>query len=222
MHSFERKDIDFNRETVGFQLRQAREERKLKIEAIAKKLLIQKSYLEALESGDRRKLPKGVYSRNFLREYARFLGLDHRALIDQFEKEAIKPIQAKSNLFDRRIVAKRHLVSMPAVVRNTIIVIAAIFCFVYLGFLVKKIFEPPFLVIDKPPADITVTERQLDINGRTEPESEIRINGQIVQVGGNGAFNETVYLEPGLNTIAVTAKKKYSRSTSVVRNILLQ
>jgi hypothetical protein len=54
------------------------------------------------------------------------------------------------------------------------------------------------------------------------PETDVTINGQTVQVASDGNFGQIVYLEPGLNTIGVTAKKKYSRTASIVRNILYQ
>lgn len=222
MQLFERKDIAFNRETVGFQLRTAREAKKLKIKEIAKKLLIKVSYLQAIESGDRRRLPKGVYARNFLREYARFLGLDYRSLLEQFINETAKPQEKSGGLFERQIVAKRYLVAMPVLVRNTIIIIVATLCLLYLGFLVKRIFEPPLLVIDQPTADLTVQEKQIDFRGHTAPETDVTINGQTVQVSSDGTFGQTVYLESGLNIIAVSAKKKYSRRTTLTRNVLFQ
>lgn len=208
--------------SVGEQLRRAREEKKLSLEIVAKKLLIRSSYLQALETGDRRRLPKGVYARNFLREYARFLGLDYRSLGEQFDSETIKPREQSGGLFERQIVAKRYLVAIPALVRNTIIIVVATLCVLYLGFLVKRIFEPPFLAIDQPTQDLTVTERQIELRGHTVPETEVTINGQTVQVSSDGTFGQTVYLEQGLNIIAVTAKKKYSRQTEMTRNVLFQ
>ncbi len=68
-------------ETVGSQLKQARELKKITLDAAAKRLNIHRKYLEALEQDDRRKLPTGVYARNFLREYARLLGLDFNLLV---------------------------------------------------------------------------------------------------------------------------------------------
>lgn len=208
--------------SVGEQLRRAREEKKLSLETVAKKLLIRSSYLQALETGDRRRLPKGVYARNFLREYARFLGLDYRSLGEQFDNETVKPQEQSGGLFERQIVAKRYLVAMPALVRNTIIIVVAALCLLYLGFLVKRIFEPPLLAVDQPASDLTVNERQIELRGHTLPETDVTINGQTVQVASDGTFGQAVYLEPGLNTIVVTAKKKYSKQSEMTRNVLFQ
>jgi cytoskeletal protein RodZ len=220
---FEKKRIASDEETVGRQLRRTREERKLSLETVAKKLNIRLSYLTALETGDRRQLPKGVYARNFLREYARFLGLDYRLLLAQFaEEDTAPPESANEALFERKVVKRRQLISMPIVTRNIIIAVVAAVCLLYLGFLLKNIFQPPLLELLNPAEDKTTTERQLEIKGRTEPETDVTINDQTVQVAADGSFNEAVYLEPGLNTITVKANKKHSRQASIVRHVLLE
>lgn len=219
---FQKKPLSFDSETIGQQLRNAREEKKLTIKAIAKKLIIKPDYLEALERNDQNKLPKGVYAKNYLREYARFLGLDYQSLDEQFfnENKTIKNID--KGVFERQIVAKKYLVAVPVVVRNLLIGLVALFCLIYLVVLINRIFQAPFLIIDQPSGDIATTERQLIINGRTQPESDVTVNNQGVQVASNGNFKKEVYLEKGLNTITITSKKKNSRTATVVRRILFQ
>jgi len=222
MALFESKSIGFSDETVGQQLRRAREEKKLAIVAVAKKLVIRPVYLEALETGDRRRLPKGVYARNFLREYARFLGLDYRSLVKQFLTENGEGEKISPKPFERRIVGKKQLMAVPIVTRNIIIGFIAALCLIYLAILVKNIFQPPFLTISQPASDLTTQNRQLTVSGRTVPETDVRLNGQSVQVDSQGNFRQDVYLEKGLNTIIITARKKYSRTATIVRHILFE
>ena len=218
---FEKRKI-FEGETVGNQLQRAREAKKMSIEVIAKRLLIQPSYLQALETGDRRRLPNGVYARNFLREYARFLGLDYRLLVKQFLEEESPKSEAKGGLFERQIVAKRQLIAVPVVVRNVLIGVVASICLIYLGFLVNKIFDPPHLTIETPVENSTVTDRAVSVKGVTEPETDVTINGQSVQVAQDGSFQKELYLETGLNTITIRAKKKYGRPATALRYILFE
>jgi cytoskeletal protein RodZ len=218
---FQKKLLSFDRETIGQQLRTAREQKGLTIKAISKKLIIKADYLEALESGQHSKLPKGVYVKNYLKEYARFLGLDYRSLDEQFLNEN-KTIKKLGGVFERQVVAKKYLIAVPIIVRNLLIGIIALFCLIYLGVLINKIFQAPFLIIDQPSSDMATTERQLIINGRTEPESDVTVNNQAVEVANNGSFKKEVYLEQGLNTITITSKKKNSRTALVVRRILFQ
>ena len=43
--------------------------------------------------------------------------------------------------------------------------------------------------------------------GCTEPESEVKINGQIVLIDKDSCFSGQVYLKSGVNTITITSKK---------------
>jgi transcriptional regulator with XRE-family HTH domain len=62
-------------ERFGRELREARESRNRSIDEIAEKTRINHKYIEAIENGDLTSLPSGPYTRAFLREYARVVGL---------------------------------------------------------------------------------------------------------------------------------------------------
>ncbi len=220
MDLFEQKPIFLDEATVAEQLRRVRQSKELKLETVAKKLNIRAEYLEALEKGHYDRLPTGVYGRNFLREYCRFLGLDYRPLAKQFEAEAKASI--RGNVFERRLVAKRDLLALPVLARNAIIGVLIAACLIYLGLLLKRIFEPPFLAIEYPTDNLTTADNRLTVRGRTEPETEITINNENVVVTSSGAFERDVFLQPGLNTIAVTAEKKYSRPATLLRQVLVE
>lgn len=219
---FEKKKLSADEETIGFQLRRTREQKGLKIETVARKLLINVNYLQALENNDKSKLPKGVYAKNFLKEYARFLGLDYKELVKQFVDEIIPVVDTKKGLFERQVVAKKYLIAIPALIRNLIIGLVGLLCLIYIIFLVNKIFQAPNLVVTDPANDFSTTNKQLDIIGKSESETEVQINGQIVQVENDGSFKKSIYLERGLNTIIVSSKKKHSRSAVVTRRILFE
>ncbi|MBU1743406.1 MAG: DUF4115 domain-containing protein [Proteobacteria bacterium] len=50
-------------------------------------------YLAAVESGEFNRLPPPVYARDFIRKYARTVGIDEKPIIDRYEKyqESLKP-----------------------------------------------------------------------------------------------------------------------------------
>jgi cytoskeleton protein RodZ len=61
---------------IGQILRETREAKGLTLDDVEQKIRIRSSYLEALENEDYDRLPGAVYVRGFLRNYARFLGVD--------------------------------------------------------------------------------------------------------------------------------------------------
>lgn len=70
---------------LGHILREARETKGLTLQEVQEKTRINTRYLEALENGDYENLPTPVHVRGFLRNYARFLGLDPQPLLDRYE-----------------------------------------------------------------------------------------------------------------------------------------
>jgi cytoskeleton protein RodZ len=80
------------RESVGDRLRQARERRGLALEDAARATRIDLDFLEALErDAAPEEFPEPMYARAFLREYARYLGLRDRRLMQDYR--ALHPMK---------------------------------------------------------------------------------------------------------------------------------
>ncbi len=72
-------------ESVGQQLRQAREARTLTLEQVAQATRIRERYLRALEDGDLSAVPSLAQARGFLRVYADYVQLDPDLLLDKLD-----------------------------------------------------------------------------------------------------------------------------------------
>ena len=73
---------------IGHILREARENKGLSLEEAQAKTRISVRYLTALENGQYSALPTPVHVRGFLRNYARFLGLEPQPLLDRYGASA--------------------------------------------------------------------------------------------------------------------------------------
>jgi len=62
--------------SIGDTLRRERQRRNLDLPRIASELKISQRFLEAMEQDEFAKLPGGVFTKSFVRQYASFLGLD--------------------------------------------------------------------------------------------------------------------------------------------------
>ena len=69
---------------IGASLRRARLRKRLSLEQLSKTTKIKLSLLEALENNDFERLPPIVYTRGFLRVYAREVGLDPEQTTEQY------------------------------------------------------------------------------------------------------------------------------------------
>ena len=105
------------------------------------------------------------------------------------------------------------------------IIIIILICFFYLGFYLKNIFSPPQLKIIEPRDNLTINYNFINVIGEAEAEAEVTINGELIPLGqgdGNSLFTKRINLKTGINTIVITAKKKYGRDTTITRQILVQ
>lgn len=207
-------------ESWGEKLQQARLFKKLKIEEVAKKINIRSEYLTALEEDRFDKLPAGLYGKNFLKEYAIFLGLDVKEILKSWDEQILN--SSPEDPFSRKILARNKFIIFPKLIRNFFIIGAIVVCFLYLSFYFKQIILPPKLIITQPADNLSLNANNIEINGETEKEAEVTINDELVLNNHDGYFSQTVNLKKGLNNIIIKAKKKYSREETVTRQILVE
>lgn len=72
--------------TIGEQLRLAREERGIPLREISDETRISIRYLEAIESGDFKRLPGGIFNRSFVKAYARCIGYDEKEAVEGYAR----------------------------------------------------------------------------------------------------------------------------------------
>jgi cytoskeleton protein RodZ len=70
----------------GEDLRRAREERGVAVEAICEATKVSPKHIRALEAGEFADMPGGVFRRGFVRSYLRVLGLDEGDWMPRFEQ----------------------------------------------------------------------------------------------------------------------------------------
>ncbi|MDD4332631.1 MAG: helix-turn-helix domain-containing protein [Patescibacteria group bacterium] len=223
MNIFTTNKIFTENEAIAEGLRNARTEKKLSLKNVSKKLNINYKYLKALEDGDFNKLPSGVYGRNFLREYAIFLGLDVKKFLADFDQgyKNIK-FKDKKEYFSQQVVNREDLIIWPKIFRNIFIVLAVVVCFLYLGLSLQRIFSAPSLVILSPEDKQTINEYFIGVEGKTEPEADITINSEPIFADSNGYFSKQVGLKEGINTLVISAKKKHSKEIILTRQVLVR
>lgn len=75
---------------LGHILREARETKGYTLREVQEKTRINSRFLEALEMGDFERLPTPTHVRGFLRNYARFLGLEPDPLLERYELSQVE------------------------------------------------------------------------------------------------------------------------------------
>lgn len=91
--------------TIGQKLRRAREAKHLTIDEVAEQTKINQNFIVALESDDYQAFNEEFYIKQYIRTYARFLGLNSRTLIadiDEEEYEEKGEIHVSQLLFEQK------------------------------------------------------------------------------------------------------------------------
>jgi cytoskeletal protein RodZ len=77
--------------SIGETLRRERLKRNLELGPIAQELRISSRFLEAIEAGQFDKLPGGVFTRSFIVQYARLLGIDEEEIAGELRRTLDPP-----------------------------------------------------------------------------------------------------------------------------------
>ena len=121
--------------SFGEELRREREIRGISLKEIADATKISKRFLEAIERNDHKTLPAPVFTRGFVREYARYLGLSSDEIVNRYNYAAAGDDRIEQSAHLDRLVQiqspqERPLKSIPPpyarVDRNVIILIAIV------------------------------------------------------------------------------------------------
>jgi cytoskeleton protein RodZ len=75
--------------SFGDELRREREIRGISLKEIADSTKISRRFLEAIERNDHKTLPAPVFTRGFVREYARYLGLNADDMVNRYNYAAV-------------------------------------------------------------------------------------------------------------------------------------
>jgi cytoskeleton protein RodZ len=94
---------------IGATLREARMRARIDISEVEARTKIRAKYLRAIENEEWDLLPGPVYVKSFLRTYGDFLGVDSRALVDEFKRQYerpsdqdVRPISSRGRNRDRQ------------------------------------------------------------------------------------------------------------------------
>lgn len=210
-----------SQKTVAEKLKEKRLQLGLPLENISRLTNISLKYLQAIDQGEFDKIPGEIYLKQWLKKYALILNLNVKEILSDWQKEF--KLQLSFNDYQKNIKfkQKRFFFQLtPKVVRNLLISLAIGTFIFYLGWEVKKIIEPPAVVIYEPRNFSVTPENKIIIKGKTDPEVSLWINNQLVLATSKGDFQQEVELLPGLNTFQISAKRKNSQKNNIILSII--
>jgi transcriptional regulator with XRE-family HTH domain len=211
-------------ETLGEKLKKIREEQKISYDEVEKQTKIRKRYIKAIENNNFLELPADVFTRGFLKNYSKLLGLSEIKVIEIFEKErgiARNLSEAKKHNKSVNLKSPKFVIT-PKILIIIGILISSIAVTSYIVYEIFILTSPPRLEIISPKDNETITQSFIDIQGKTDAGMEIYINGQKVNTSEDGDFKVNVSLgKGGLNAIKIVSRNpKNGKETEITKNII--
>lgn len=208
-------------ESLGKKLKAIRAAAGWTLSEMAAKTKIRKSFLQAFESGDFAKLPDPVYARNYLKVYVRTLGGDVDYFLQQFEMECGTCDFTKNSRLPRRRARALQFLVASRFVKVCSLGLVGVAIVAYLGLQVRTIVSPPELIVFAPQDGIQTQEALITVTGQAQAGARVKVNGVDVLLSQDGIFEMAVALERGLNVIAIESQKRYSKSATEYRRVVL-
>jgi len=221
MNGFTKKSIGTL--TLGEKLRKLRSDRRISLTDVSRNTNIQVKYLEFIEGGNYDKLPADVYAKGFLKSYAEFLGIDENAMVKLFEKEKEikknlrlsknKKEEGKDNFRLLKPLKIHSFVFTPKIIAGTLITVLVLAGFIYLYREIGSFASVPRLVVLNPQQNAVVQGSSTLVEGITDRDAKLSVNGQPVLVNDDGNFRESLILQSGSNIINIKSINRFKKET---------
>jgi len=197
--------------TAGEVLKNKRELLKKSLERVSADTKIQKRFLEYIEENQFEYFDSEVFLTGFIKIYAKYLDLDTSKVLALYrrsnpnktpreninKKEAPKPSKK----------LKKRATLEPKLIITILLGIFLLTIFAYIGFQIYKFQRPPSLEITSPVPGSKIQTEEILVEGKTDLESIIEVNGIAVETNELGEFTYEVSLKEGVNTITIKARK---------------
>lgn len=186
----------FIQEHVGDTLKQTRERLELSLEQVSEDIRVRRVYLEAIEEGLYERLPGTAYAVGFVRNYAKYLGLDASRIVEQFRAES--SAQQPDVELEMPIVAESG--SLP---KKFIVIIGVLLAAATVGYYLYS--QRGNNSSDTPQTQVSQVQTPAD-NGVDNPtEVETPPSSQILNNNGSGNETPTPSANTGLSGLPSNA-----------------
>lgn len=209
--------------TVGVMLQEARIARELTPASVEQAIKIREKYIIAIEADNFGVLPSPSYAKGFVRNYAEFLGLPTDSVMAFFRRQMTDV--SRASLLPKGVsdpLNASHVHLTPGRFIGLLVSILIVIFLTYLGRQYLRLGESPPLTLTSPIHQQIVESSRVVVEGKTDPDTTVMINGVTTIVRDDGRFYEQVAVEPGVNKISITATSRFGKVTTIVREVGFQ
>lgn len=201
--------------TASEVIKEARLRKKISLARLGDETKIKKEFLEAIESGEWNKLPDLPVLTGFVKNIADFLGIGQSRLVAMLRRD-YPPQKLSVNPSPDVAEAFTWTPKLTFYVGAAII---GVFILGYLTFQYAHFVRPPSLSVAVPLEGATVSTPQVKVEGKTDPDTTVKVNNQPIFVNEDGSFSAEIQVYEGTGEIIITAISRTGKETTVRRTI---
>ncbi len=209
-----------NTKRTGDILRAAREAKGRSLEDVSKAIKVRVPMLQSIEQGKFFGLTDPLYLKGFIKAYALYVGLDEHEVLPFFRREYDEQREQQQLSQPLSPIEPKKSKITPGWVVVGFLTLAILVVIGYSYNQYVSVALNPDLSLSQPQSNSTSTNGQLQVEGQTNPDSTLTLNGQSVQLDPDGKFKFTVGLATGSNTLRFEAVNKLGKSTVVERTVV--
>lgn len=211
--------VEYHDDNLGFEdfFNERVRDRGLSLKKLSEITGITTKHLEAISRGNFSKLPPAPYLHGYIKRLGEVLDFDYERWWEKLKMGGFVQYSGASDEFPKNRFIKKL---KPRIVWVAIAVVVVV---VYFGFQFTRILGKPTITVifpDQNPA--TAVTAELSLRGTLENANNLSINGEVIMVGEDGSWEKKVLLEPGLNSLEISATKFLGRETKIIQQILYQ
>lgn len=213
-------------ESIGSKLKKQRLLLGINLKVISEQLKIRVDYLEAIESDDYTIFTSDIYAKGFIKNYAKYLGLNSDSFVASYRRDVEKvnlDVKKQTNL--NKSSSKKGSLKINTkllfIFCSTFIIILTVLLFI------QKAFEAPSLEIYNPTYinssgtySASTKEKTVVINGKLNSNSLLKINGEIISLNPDFSFkSDIIPITQDLTPVVIEAISNVGSVNKVIINI---
>lgn len=217
-----------SKSTVGKTLQKARTSQNITLTRASQATRIRTEVLEALENSDYSQFASEVYAKGFIKNYAKFLGLEEEKVMALYRRETIQaPKPKKQESEEKEEKRSKGRVQEFIYSRRGLTVIVIIFVAILVGIYgfnqLSALLYPPKLALVAPvnleadyTGEIFVSGNSFQLEGITSPRTLVRINSELIQLEADNSFTTSeIPLRESQFIVVISATNQFGR-TSII------
>ncbi len=193
--------------TVGEVFKNKRENLKISLDTASSETKIQKRFLQYIEKDEFSPFESEVFLTGFIKIYAKYLNLDINKVLALYRRTNPNKKVEQEAVLKQPAPRKGKLNITPKLIITVMLILFALSVIGYILLQIYKFQSPPKLEVLQPPQDSNVSQESIRVEGRTEKDVSIEINGVVIEIAEDGTFSADEKLVEGTNMITIKAKK---------------